>query len=76
MKNGYITLAFLGVPRNHQPCLLEGPQGGGIATSPLRSWGSQEEGAKIKKGYVTPAFSGVPRRGEENQIWLDYPYLL
>ena len=70
-RNCYVTPAFSEV--RHQargenqnwlphPCLLEGPKEGGIATSPLRSRGSPEEGTKSRIGCLTPAFSGAQKR--------------
>ena len=37
---------------------------GGIATSPLRSWGSPKEGTKIKNRYTNPASSGARKLAE------------
>ena len=72
------------------PCLLGGPQVGGIAISPLHSRGSPTKGTKselvalplsswgAKSGrncYTTPTFSGPQQRGQ-NQNWLPHPCLL
>ena len=46
-QNCYITLAFSGVPKQGDK-VKGGPQVGGIATSPLRSWGSPHMGTKSK----------------------------
>ena len=70
--------------QNHKwlphPCLLGGPQVGGIATKPLHSRGSPHKETKSKvassplpsrgptsgwKCYITPAFSGVPKQGDK-----------
>ena len=56
----------------HHPCLLRGPELGGLATQPLPPWGSPERGDKIRSGYITPAFSG----GRNWAEWLHNPCLL
>ena len=82
----------------HHPRLLGGPQVRriatshlrSIATSPLRSRGSPEEGTKSTVGasplpsrgptsgrncYITPEFSGPQKRGQ-NHKWVHHPHLL
>ena len=82
IKSRYIT--FLGAHKWAEllplPCVLGGPQVGGIATSPLHSWGSAEEATKSKVAtsplpsrgptggrncYLTLAFLGVSGRGDK-----------
>ena len=46
-RNGYITPAFSGVPKQGHK-VKGAPQLGRIATSPLRSWGSPNKGATSK----------------------------
>ena len=45
-------------------CLVEGPKGGGNATSPLHSSGSSTNGCKIRSGCLTLAFSWAQKRAE------------
>ena len=49
-QNCYITPAFLGV-RKQGDQVKGGPQVGGSATSPLRSWGSPNKGTKSKVSH-------------------------
>ena len=49
-QNCYITPAFLGVPKQGDK-VKGGPQEGGSATSPLRSWGSPNKGTKSKVAH-------------------------
>ena len=49
-QNCYITRAFLGVPKQGDK-VKGGPQVGGSATSPLRSWGSPNKGTKSKVAH-------------------------
>ena len=86
----YVTDAFLGIPnigeQNRKwlphPCLLASPKGGGNATSPLHSQGSQtpRAGSKIRNGpqlggtkskvVVGPLPSGGPKRGRKCYVTL------
>ena len=79
-RNGHITPTLSGLPQQqeqnqrwlHHPCLLGGPESGGMATQPLHSHGSPNTGNKIKSGYITPAFLGARNRRE----WLHNPYIV
>ena len=65
------------------PCLLDGPEEGGHASSLLHPRGAQSDvksqvaatppssrGPKRgRKCYITPAFSGILHKGEQNQKW-------
>ena len=81
--------------QNHKwiphPCLLGGPQVGGIATEPLHSWGSPTQGTKSEVAvsllpfrgstreqncYNTLAFSGIPNKVEQNENCLAHACLL
>ena len=69
-RKWYITLAFLGVPKQGDK-VKGGPQVGRIATSPLRLGGTQTRGQSQRwptngqNCYITPAFSGVPKQGDK-----------
>ena len=70
----YITPAFSGVPK-HRDKVKGGPQVGGSATSPLRSRGSPNKGAKAmvadKWGEVLhhPCVLGGPQTRGQSQWW-------
>ena len=69
-QNSYITPTYGRVPKQGDK-VKGGPQGGGIATSPLRLGGpqtrtqSQRWPTGGRNGYITPAFSGVPKQGDK-----------
>ena len=88
--NCYATPPVWGVPNkgdairiDPHPCLVGGPQVGGIATKPLHSLRSPTKGTKSEMAtsklpfwgltggqncYVTPAFSGVASNGDKIRI--------
>ena len=76
-QNGYITLAFSGVPNAHQGEEIRNcPQVSTVATFPLPSRGSPtpSKGRNQKwptsgdSGYMTPAFSGIPNAEHRGKI--------
>ena len=54
------------------PCLLGGPQVGGVAPQPLRSKGFPTKGNKSRSGFLKPAISWTQKRAE----LLHNPYTL
>ena len=75
-RNCYVTPAFSGVPpkgkliqiRLPHPYLGGGPKEGGIAPSPLRSWGSPKNREQNQRRLPQPCLLGEPRaRGNATQ---------
>ena len=72
-RKSYIIPAFSGVPQQGDK-IKGGPQGGGSATSALRSRGSPTRGPSQRgptsgrKCYITPAISGVPNKGTKSKV--------
>ena len=70
----YITPAFSGVPKQRDK-VNGGPQVGGSATSPLRSWGSPNKTTKAKVSHKWaevlhhPCVLGGPQTTRQSQWW-------